>query len=572
MMKNIESDKRKILISVISGLICFLFSPYGIQIVWDSITISMPWSIIFPILISMVYGWKFGLIAGLSGGALYPFYLWFNNGYANLSTAIIYLVFYSILGLVSDKKVIKNIKNLDFRLIIVSAVTLLLFKFYYTFIFNIILSLNPPFWNVQSISYLSPDILNGLFVKSCINFIVFVFISNTLMKIPIIRQFFGLEILPEMKNNAKILIYSTLTVFLVWSTYLLLANSLLPGENILKQNHIQLAFIVIIATGFIVAKIIIYFSENEIRNRLELIKAKEKAEENEHKYRMLFDSNKDSISILSIDSEGKPSKFIEFNRAVCDVFGYNREELMQKNLEDLEMFVSESVIDQRIETINNFGSVDFETVIKNKAGSDRYVDVKVKKIVYQNQPALMNISRDITERKQAEFELAETVERYKSLHNASFGGIAIHDKGVILECNQGLSDMTGYTLDELIGMDGLLLIAPEHRDMVLNKIVTGFEKPYEANGLRKNGDQFPMRLEARNVPFKGKNVRTVEFRDISESKEAEKALLSKMNELERFHKITIDRELTMIELKKEINNLLNELGRENKYTIFELKK
>ena len=572
MMKNIESDKRKILISVISGLICFLFSPYGIQIVWDSITISMPWSIIFPILISMVYGWKFGLIAGLSGGALYPFYLWFNNGYANLSTAIIYLVFYSILGLVSDKKVIKNIKNLDFRLIIVSAVTLLLFKFYYTFIFNIILSLNPPFWNVQSISYLSPDILNGLFVKSCINFIVFVFISNTLMKIPIIRQFFGLEILPEMKNNAKILIYSTLTVFLVWSTYLLLANSLLPGENILKQNHIQLAFIVIIATGFIVAKIIIYFSENEIRNRLELIKAKEKAEENEHKYRMLFDSNKDSISILSIDSEGKPSKFIEFNRAVCDVFGYNREELMQKNLEDLEMFVSESVIDQRIETINNYGSVDFETIIKNKAGSDRYVDVKVKKIVYQNQPALMNISRDITERKQAEFELAETVERYKSLHNASFGGIAIHDKGVILECNQGLSDMTGYTLDELIGMDGLLLIAPEHRDMVLNKIVTGFEKPYEANGLRKNGDQFPMRLEARNVPFKGKNVRTVEFRDISESKEAEKALLSKMNELERFHKITIDRELTMIELKKEINNLLNELGRENKYTIFELKK
>ena len=131
---------------------------------------------------------------------------------------------------------------------------------------------------------------------------------------------------------------------------------------------------------------------------------------------------------------------------------------------------------------------------------------------------------DITERRQIEFELAESAERFKALHNASFGGIAIHDKGIIIECNQGLSDMTGYFLSELIGMDGLLLIAPEYREMVMNNIVTGYEKPYEANGLRKNGEQFPMRLEARNIPYKGKGVRTVEFRDLTESKQAEEAL------------------------------------------------
>lgn len=131
---------------------------------------------------------------------------------------------------------------------------------------------------------------------------------------------------------------------------------------------------------------------------------------------------------------------------------------------------------------------------------------------------------DITERKQAELKLAESEERFKSLHNASFGGIAIHDKGIILECNQGLSEMTGYSLDELIGMDGLLLIAPDHREMVMNNIITGYEKPYEANGLRKNGAQFPMRLEARTVPYKGKNVRSVEFRDITERKHAEEEL------------------------------------------------
>jgi len=139
---------------------------------------------------------------------------------------------------------------------------------------------------------------------------------------------------------------------------------------------------------------------------------------------------------------------------------------------------------------------------------------------------------DITDRMQLEIELAETAERFKALHNASFGGIAIHDNGIILECNQGLSEMTGYSLSELIGMNGLLLIAPEHREMVKNKIATGYEKPYEANGLTKNGDIFPMVLEARNVPYKGKNVRTVEFRDITERKQAEEEIKKQLIEKE----------------------------------------
>ena len=129
--------------------------------------------------------------------------------------------------------------------------------------------------------------------------------------------------------------------------------------------------------------------------------------------------------------------------------------------------------------------------------------------------------RDVTEHKQAEELLRESETRFKSLHNASFGGIAIHDKGVILECNHGLVEMAGYSMDELIGMNGLLLIAEKSRPAVMDNILSGYEKPYEAMGLRKNGEEFPMRLEARNVPYKGKQVRTVEFRDITDQKQAE---------------------------------------------------
>jgi hypothetical protein len=135
---------------------------------------------------------------------------------------------------------------------------------------------------------------------------------------------------------------------------------------------------------------------------------------------------------------------------------------------------------------------------------------------------------DITERKQAEALLRESEERFKALHNASFGGISIHDKGIIMECNHGLSIITGYSYDELIGMDGLLLIAPDYRELVRNNINSGFEEPYEAFGLRKDGEIYPMRLEARNIPYKGKSVRAVEFRDTTEQKMSEYELTKAM--------------------------------------------
>jgi PAS domain S-box-containing protein len=125
------------------------------------------------------------------------------------------------------------------------------------------------------------------------------------------------------------------------------------------------------------------------------------------------------------------------------------------------------------------------------------------------------------ERKQAEEELRMSEERFRALHDASFGGIGIHDKGVILDCNQGLADMTGYTLDELIGMNGLGLIAPAWRDHVMEKILSGYEKPYEVEGLRKDGSIYPLQIQGKNIPYHGQRVRVTEFRDITERKQAE---------------------------------------------------
>ncbi len=132
--------------------------------------------------------------------------------------------------------------------------------------------------------------------------------------------------------------------------------------------------------------------------------------------------------------------------------------------------------------------------MKNQDKTKEELIIELQELQQAYKLLKLSSEKELREREITDEALRESEERFKALHNASFGGIGIHDKGVILECNQGLSDMTGYLTQELIGMNGLLLIAPESRDLVMHNIVSAYEKPYEAIGLRKNGQTFPMRL------------------------------------------------------------------------------
>ncbi|EGB16101.1 PAS/PAC sensor hybrid histidine kinase [Pseudodesulfovibrio mercurii] len=149
---------------------------------------------------------------------------------------------------------------------------------------------------------------------------------------------------------------------------------------------------------------------------------------------------------------------------------------------------------------------------------------------------VLGVARDITERKRIADELKESELRFKVLHNASFGGIFLHDQGVLLDCNQGLSDITGYTQEELSGMEALDLLAPSARDDVREKIRARFERPYETVGLRRDGTCYPLQIAAKSIPYKGRVVRVVEFRDITERKRAE----DELKDSERRHRVIFE--------------------------------
>jgi PAS domain S-box-containing protein len=137
---------------------------------------------------------------------------------------------------------------------------------------------------------------------------------------------------------------------------------------------------------------------------------------------------------------------------------------------------------------------------------------------------IQELEKQNNDHQQITRELLDSEERFRALHDASFGGVSIHDKGLILDCNQGLSDITGFTHEELVGMDGLKLIAPDSLDEVLRNIKTGYDQGYEVEGLRKDGSVYPLAIKGKNIPYKGKQVRVIEFRDITDRKQAEEAL------------------------------------------------
>jgi PAS domain S-box-containing protein len=132
--------------------------------------------------------------------------------------------------------------------------------------------------------------------------------------------------------------------------------------------------------------------------------------------------------------------------------------------------------------------------------------------------------RDITERKRAEEEMQESEVRFATLSDAAFEGIAISDKGCIMDCNEQLIAMFGYERSTMIGRDVSSFVAPESLSRVLEHIRSGSEEPYEHFALREDGTIFPVEIRAKTLPYKGKPMRVTIIRDITERKQVEEAL------------------------------------------------
>ncbi len=129
--------------------------------------------------------------------------------------------------------------------------------------------------------------------------------------------------------------------------------------------------------------------------------------------------------------------------------------------------------------------------------------------------------------------------------------------GVILEFNPAFERMTGYPAYEAVGEDVTKLFKEPVEGLIKKVLKEDSVKAKEMTLVKKNGEECPVSIfgKARRGEENDPVGLFLGVFDLSEIKEKAKELEKKVEELEKFRKVAVGRELKMIELKEEVRNL-----------------
>lgn len=272
------------------------------------------------------------------------------------------------------------------------------------------------------------------------------------------------------------------------------------------------------------------------RDITDRMRAEDARRESEERYQELFENANDII--FTIDLAGK---FTGINKAAENITGYTRDEALKMNISSV---IAPEFLDVALQMLSRKGlgggRTRYELEIVCKDGSRVALEFSPRIIYRDGKPVgIQGIARDTTERKRAEEALRESEERFRSLSEASLEGIMVHDQGVILDANRAFAHLFGYGQpEELVGKNGPdLLLTPESRSRILQRIERKEEGRIELTGVRKDGTTFPMETESRPMKYRGRDARIVSFQDITGRKRDEEEKVKLQGQLQQAMKM-----------------------------------
>ena len=211
------------------------------------------------------------------------------------------------------------------------------------------------------------------------------------------------------------------------------------------------------------------------------------------------------------------------NNAYAKTWGFTVDSIIGRTVRQVIGDAGYEAIAPYIQRVLRGETVVYERTLKAADGSERFIEAT---LLPQLDDAGRSIAatvliNDITRHRLAEQSVRESEDRLRKFADATDEGIIFAEGGALSDCNPAILRLTGYTYEEIIGRNITDYMPPDVREMVLNNVRMGYERPYEAAILAKGGTRIPVELEGRVMPYKGKIYRMTAIRDIRDRKAAE---------------------------------------------------
>jgi two-component system, NtrC family, sensor kinase len=260
-----------------------------------------------------------------------------------------------------------------------------------------------------------------------------------------------------------------------------------------------------------------------LKRMTEAESARIKLESSESKFYKAFHSSPEIIFITS--SNGK---YLEVNESYTRFSGYTREEVLGRKTTEIDTWVNPSNRDRILAKIAEQGHIyNEETQFRVKSGDIHTLIFSNEVINIDNEPCLIFVGTDISERKKMEERLANEAIRRRILIEQSRDGIVILDhNGRVYEANLRFAEMLGYSIEEVNKLAVWDWEYQLSREKLINMIQKIDEKGdhFETRHRRKDGSIYDVEISTNGAIFSGQKLVFCVCRDITERKMAERQL------------------------------------------------
>jgi PAS domain S-box-containing protein len=192
------------------------------------------------------------------------------------------------------------------------------------------------------------------------------------------------------------------------------------------------------------------------------------------------------------------------------------------------------------------------------------------KLVHELQVHQIELEMQNDELTKAREHAEATMEKYTDLYDfAPSGYLTLSEEGEITDLNFSAATMLGKDRIQLKSKQFGLFIAPESLD-IFNEFFNNiyrFREKQSCELLLKSSSDTPCYIHVDALVSQITSACLITMIDISELKKTEIELQKALHQYKELNRYFMDRELRMLDLKKEINELLLKSGCEQEYLI-----